>query len=89
MTCRFTVYLDVWVRQDEGDPQSTDSILNSLLGDIEKAIIGDVTRGGNAKDTNIKSNVLFETMEGQPHAGIVVELEIIYQHKQNDPEVSG
>ena len=89
MTCRFTVYLDVWVRQDEGDPQSTDSILNSLLGDIEKAIIGDVTRGGNAKDTNIKSNVLFETVEGQPHAGIVVELEIIYQHKQNDPEVSG
>ena len=41
------------------------------------------------KDTNIKSNVLFETLEGQPQAGMVMELEIIYQHKQDDPEVSG
>ena len=49
----------------------------------------DITRGGFAKDTNIKSNVLFETLEGQPQAGMVMELEIIYQHKQDDPEVSG
>ena len=89
MTYRNGDMVVVWLAQDEDDPQSTDSILNSLLGDIERALLGDVTRGGNAKDTNIKSNVLFETMEGQPHAGIVVELEIIYQHKQIDPEVSG
>jgi len=88
-TCKFTVYLDVWIRQDATDLQATDSILNSLLGDIEKALAVDVTRGGNAKDTNIKSNVLFETLEGQPQAGIVIELEIIYQHKQDDPEVAG
>ena len=69
--------------------QATDTILNSLLGDIEKAIMQDITRGGFAKDTNIKSNVLFETLEGQPQAGVVMELEIIYQHKQDDPEVSG
>lgn len=88
-TCRFTVYLDVWMRQDAADLQATDSFLNSLLGDIEKALMVDYTRGGFAKDTNIKSNVLFETLEGQPQAGIIIELEIIYQHKQNDPEVSG
>ncbi|MDD5108297.1 MAG: hypothetical protein PHC29_02125 [Candidatus Omnitrophica bacterium] len=88
-TCRFTVYLDVWMRQDAADLQPTDSLLNSLLGDMEKALMADYTRGGFAKDTNIKSNVLFETLEGQPQAGIVIELEIIYQHKQDDPEVSG
>jgi len=89
MTCRLTVYLDIWTRQDAADMQATDTILNSLLGDIEKAIMQDITRGGFAKDTNIKSNVLFETLEGQPQAGVVMELEIIYQHKQDDPEVSG
>lgn len=88
-TCKFTVYLDVWMRQDSSDPQATDTLLNSLLGDVEKALIQDITRGGFAKDTNIKSNVLFETLEGQPQTGIIIELEIIYQHKQDDPEVSG
>ncbi len=88
-TCKFTVYLDVWMRQDSSDPQATDTLLNSLLGDVEKALIQDITRAGNAKDTNIKSNVLFETLEGQPQTGIIIELEIIYQHKQDDPEVSG
>ena len=89
MTCKFTVYLDVWTRQDDADPQSTDTILNSLLGDVEKAVMQDVTRGGFARDTNIKSNTLFETLEGQPYSGIVMEIEIIYQHKQGDPEVAG
>ena len=89
MTCKFTVYLDVWTRQDESDSQSTDTILNSLLGDVEKAIMQDITRGNFAKDTNIKSNTLFETLEGQPYSGVVTELEIIYQHKQGDPEVAG
>jgi hypothetical protein len=88
-TCRFTVYLDVWTRQDDSDPASTDAILNSLLGDVEKALMIDVSRGDFAKDTNIRSNVMFETAEGQPHAGIILELEIIYQHRQTDPEIAG
>jgi hypothetical protein len=89
MTCKLTVYLDIWARQDDADPQSTDTLLNSLLGDVEKAVMQDVTRGGFAKDTNIKSNTLFETLEGQPYSGIVMEVEIVYQHKQGDPEVAG
>ena len=88
-TNKLLVYLDVWVRQDESDTQSTDTILNSLLGDIIKALMIDNTRGGFAIDTNIKSNVPFETVEGQPHAGIVVEVEIIYQHKLTDPSIAG
>ena len=49
----------------------------------------DYTRGGFAENTNIKSNMTFEAVEGQPNAGIVVELEIIYQHLITDPEQSG
>lgn len=88
-TCRLSVYLDLWIRQDESDAQPTDTLLSSLLGDIEKALMVDNTRGGYAIETNIKSNVPFETVEGQPHAGLTIELEILYQHKQSDPSVAG
>ena len=87
-TCRLSVYLDVWIRQDEADATATDVILSGILGDIEKAIMIDNTRGGFAIDTNIKSNVPFETVEGQPHAGLTIELEVLYQHTQSDPSIA-
>ncbi|MGE0267888.1 MAG: hypothetical protein AB7S78_05495 [Candidatus Omnitrophota bacterium] len=87
-TCRLSVYLDVWIRQDEADATATDVILSGILGDIEKALMIDNTRGGFAIDTNIKSNVPFETVEGQPHAGLTIELEILYQHTQSDPSIA-
>jgi hypothetical protein len=87
-TCRLSVYLDVWIRQDEADATATDVILSGILGDIEKAMLIDNTRGGFAIDTNIKSNVPFETVEGQPHAGLTIELEILYQHTQSDPSIA-
>ncbi len=86
-TCHLTVYLDVWIRQDAADPQVTDSILSSLLGDIEKALMLDYTRGSYAKNTILRNNVPFESVEGQPHAGLVIEIEIIYQHRQNNPSI--
>lgn len=87
-TCRLSVYLDVWIRQDEADGQATDTVLSGILGDIEKALMVNNTRGGYAIDTNIKSNVPFETVEGQPHAGLTIELEILYQHTQSDPSIA-
>ena len=88
-TCRLSVYIDLWIRQDEADAQATDTVLSGILGDIEKALMVNNTRGGYAIDTSIKSNVPFETVEGQPHAGLTIELEILYQHKQSDPSVAG
>ncbi|MBL8013735.1 MAG: hypothetical protein JNN05_07790 [Candidatus Omnitrophica bacterium] len=87
-TCRLSVYLDVWIRQDEADSAATDTVLSGILGDIEKALMIDNTRGGYAIDTNIKSNVPFETVEGQPHAGLTIELEVLYQHTQSDPSIA-
>ena len=89
VTCRLVVYLDIFIRQEETDTASTDTVLNRLLGDIAKALMVDYKRGGFAENTVIKSNMTFEAVEGQPNAGIVVELEIIYQHLITDPEQSG
>ena len=48
-TCHLPVALDVWICQDEEDlSQSTDQIINSVLGDIEKCVMQDPTLGGYA-----------------------------------------
>jgi hypothetical protein len=88
-TCTFNVYIDIWTNHLETDIRSSDEILNSLLGDTEKALMADITRGGNAIDTNILRNYPFQSIEGQPSIGISIEIEIIYQHQQTDPAISG
>lgn len=89
MTCRLTIFIGIWTRQEKINTDPSDAILNSLLGDIEKALMLDVTRGGYARDTNILSNEPFDSIEGQPDIGLMVQMEVLYQHLQTDPEVSG
>ncbi len=88
-TVNMTVYCDLWIRQDPDDTASTDTIVNSLYGDIEKALMIDRTRGGFAVDSTISAGEPFETVEGQPHAGMTIELSVQYQHQQSDPEAAG
>jgi len=85
VTCDFLVYLDLWIRHDENDSDSTDTVLNSLLLDIEKALMADYTRGGYARETVIRSIDPFRGTEGNPHSGISIEVEIKYCHEQGDP----
>lgn len=89
--CLLTVFIELWVRQNETESAATptDKLLNSLLGDIKKALAQDVTRGGNAVDTEVTDVETFETIEGQQHAGLVVTVEIEYRHKQQNPQVAG
>jgi len=85
INCRFTVNIEVWIRHDEDDVSgSTDTIINSLLGDVEKALFIDYTRGGLAVNTIVTGNLPFETVEGQAYAGIIIETEIQYRHKIGD-----
>ena len=86
-TCKFTVTLDLYMRQDDDDTANSDTVLNSLYLDIEKALMADYTRGGYAEETSIRSAVPFETVEGQPTFGIIIELEIMYRHSRTDPAV--
>jgi len=85
----FSVFLDVWIRQEENDTTPTDKILNDLIADIYQALWADTTLNENALDINFLSIDPFETIEGQPHAGVTIELEIMYGFQQSDPEVVG
>jgi hypothetical protein len=83
--CVLSVYLDVFFVTEENDAVSTDTYLNRLQGDIKKAILQDYTRGGEAIDTDVLGTTPFETTEGQPYAGIIMELAIRYRHLRSDP----
>jgi len=84
-TCKFTVYLDVWTRQDDTDTTPSDQIISGLLLDVEKVLMVDYTRGGYAENTYIMNNVPFVTVEGMPSFGVQIELEITYKHLLTDP----
>lgn len=88
-TCNVSVFLDLWIRENESSTQGTEILLNSLLGDIKKALKIDITRGGNAVDTNFGDTLPFETAEGEAHAGLVIEVLIKYRHLQTDPKALG
>ena len=88
LTCRLTVHIDVWTRQIESDNTPTDKIINKLLADVEKALMADHTRGGSARETNLVGNVPFEAVDGS-HVGIIVDIEIVYQHLRTNPETAG
>ncbi|MCK5057088.1 MAG: hypothetical protein KAT34_10560 [Candidatus Aminicenantes bacterium] len=85
ISCRLSVYLDLWIRHDEDDPESTDTYLNSLLLDIENALMVDYTRNALAQNTEITNLDPFRGVEGNPHAGVSIEVEIRYRHEQGDP----
>ncbi len=66
-------------------PTDTDATLNSLLGDIQKALMIDYTRGGIAENTTIQNIVPYETVEGNSYAGLIITVEIQYVFKTSDP----
>jgi hypothetical protein len=88
-SCILPVDILIYTRQEESDTRSTGTLLNSLLADVEKVLMVDVTRGGYAHDTNITGNDPFPTVPGEPAAGIILNIEIEYQHTQTDPTVAG
>lgn len=86
-TCHLTVILDLWTRIDETITTDTDQILDALLLDIEKALSANPKCGGYAEDSNIRSITPFETVDGQPHCGLTIELDVLYRHLQTDPSL--
>jgi len=87
-TCTLPVFIDVWTRQDDADDTPTETVLNALSLVVEQALMADHTRGGYAEDTNILAVMPFETLEGQPHCGLMFEVEITYKHKLTDPSLT-
>lgn len=89
VTCVMTVYLLVYTRDDPDDSNPADTRVNSLLSDIKKALQVDNTMGGYALDTNTRGNAPFDTEDAQANVGIIIEVEIVYEHLRSDPEQTG
>lgn len=87
--CELTVMLSLWYRHPETDATYSDTKLNSLLGDIKKALNVDVTRGGYAQDTQITEIEPFDVEQGQPHVGLLISVRVNYRHRNNDPTTAG
>lgn len=85
-SCVMEVYLAVGTRQAESDTAASGAVLNSLLGDIKKAVMTDHTRGGYAIDTEFKSIEPFEIEAGNAQIGLLISLEVQYRHLITNPE---
>jgi len=88
-TCRMTVFLDLWIAVDEDATEAADTTLNKHLGDIKKALMTDLTRGGYAVTTHITDVEPFDVVEGQPYAGLIITAEVHYRHAISNPETAG
>lgn len=84
--CRLPVLLVFYFRHDkEVYNCSTDEVLSMFLASIEKAIMQDPFRDGNAIMTRNMGNNPFSPSEGQPHCGFIINLEVQYRHNTDDP----
>lgn len=80
-SCKLDVIIDVYTIA----ATDTDAALNSLLGDIKKAMMADYTRGGYAVATRIQNIIPFESIEGQPYCGLIINCEVEYRHQVTNP----
>jgi len=88
-TNTLTVGIEVYISQDESDTDDTDTELDTLLDDIIKALMVDITRGGYARETHVKNVTPFITVENQQYAGLIIEVEVLYLHLISDPATAG
>ncbi len=58
---------------------------SNLLADIEKALMQDRCRGGNAIDTLLQSNDIESSEATSPYAFVVMELVVKYRTNLTDP----
>jgi len=91
-----TVEVDLFHRQDPDDDRDTDTLLNSLLLDIIKALYTVETggypahtRGGLAQNTTIKNIIPFETTGNNPHSGLIILVEVLYFYYRSNPAQAG
>lgn len=83
---KLPVYVIIGTRQDEEtDPKWADEVVNSLLGDVQRAMQVDPTRGGLAIDTIEGSNGPMPVEEGMTALETFQEYTIDYRHSRTDP----
>lgn len=86
VTVDLEVSVDVWAVHDTTSVSgSTATLVDSLAADVEKAIMQDTSRGGNARDCRVDTVVPFRLTEGQPYVGATISLRIMYVHDISNP----
>lgn len=60
-----------------------DTRLNQVRSDVEKKLMEDVTRGGQAIDTRLGGSMRFS--EGPNASGIIVVVNVLYRTRVDDP----
>ena len=76
------ILIEAFIR---GTKETMNTNINKMLADMKKALGADHTRGGYAIDTVFTGNDAFLTDLTSEKAGIVLSLEIHYEHNYGDP----
>ncbi len=87
-TWRQTFNVTVVALNDDGSVVTIDTRLNQIAEDITKAIRVDVTRGGNAYQTDIGESAFAVADDGSVSA-VVLEIIIDYRVLKSDPYTKG
>lgn len=86
-TCSLLIGIDVWAVHDtETVTGYTWTLIDSLVTDVEKALNADLSRSGNAKDSEIISVEPFRMSEGMPYVGASIQYQVNYAHDAFNPE---
>lgn len=80
-SCTLTVTLGAIVEQYGRLGESVDA----LVADITVALAADITRGGKALDTRVVRVEEYVLESQEPLAGVLVDVEVLYRHRDGDP----
>ena len=82
------VYVGIIHRLAGTDTSNADEVLNSLLGDVEKAWMTDVTCGGYALDSHLMATYPIAVEEGDPELQQLMKFDVYYRHWMTDPKTA-
>lgn len=80
------VHVGIIHRLPPTESRPGDEVLNSLMGDIEKAWTTDVTCGGYALESHLASSYPIAVEEGEPDLMQLMVFEVYYRHRMTDPK---
>lgn len=82
---RLSVAIEIYVK----GVSNYDDTLDTICVEVEEALATDITRGGNAKDTNVLTmDAEFSGDGDQPVARATLTVEVFYNTKENDVETA-
>lgn len=84
-TSDMRIVIACYIRQHE----TTAEEANKLLANVQKKLMEDSTRGGDAVDSNFTSSEDFIDDESEPRGGVSLVLEVKYRFLRKDPFTKG